>query len=73
MDSTFIGMQMTLFSKNPFMGVCVDDCWFKQPNLARVRLIGLWGWVRLHTCFALRNQYTQVKPSITRHTLGEFS
>ena len=24
---------------------------FKQPHLARVRLIGLWGWVRLHTCW----------------------
>ena len=30
-------------------GVCVEDGWFEQPHLARVRLIGLWGWVRLHT------------------------
>ena len=30
-------------------GVCVGDGWFEQPHLARVRLIGLWGWVRLHT------------------------
>ena len=27
-------------------GVYVDDGWFKHPPLARVRLIGLWGWVR---------------------------
>ena len=36
--------------------VCVVDGWFKQPHLARVRLIGLWGRVRLHTCYALSHQ-----------------
>ena len=29
--------------------VCVEDGWFNQPALARVSLIRLWGWVRLHT------------------------
>ena len=29
--------------------VCVNDGWLKQPHLARGRLIGLWGWSRLHT------------------------
>jgi hypothetical protein len=38
--------------------VCVDEGWLKQPHLARVRLIGLWGWVRLHSCCALSNHQT---------------
>ncbi|KAK0133671.1 Collagen-like protein 6 [Merluccius polli] len=29
------------------IGVCVVDGWFKQPLLAPVRLITLWGWMRL--------------------------
>ena len=40
--------------------------WFKQPHLARVRLIGLWGWVRLHTCWTFCNWCARVKPAITR-------
>ena len=32
--------------------VCVIDSWFRQPHLARVRLVRLWGWVRRHTCGA---------------------
>ena len=36
----------------------MDYGWFNQPHLARVRRIGLWGWLRLHTCFALSNQTT---------------
>ena len=39
------------------MGVCSSDVWFNQPHLARVRLIGLWDRVRLHTCSALSNQW----------------
>ncbi|CAL8243409.1 unnamed protein product [Lota lota] len=50
------------------VGVCVDDGWFKQPHLARVRLIGVWSWVRLHTCCTLSNQCAQVKPAITTHS-----
>ena len=34
-------------------GVCVVDSYFKQPHLAQVRWLGLWGQVRLHTCGAL--------------------
>ena len=49
-------------------GVWVDAGWFQQPHLARVRLIGLWGWVRLHTCCALTHHGTQVKPAISTHT-----
>ena len=37
------------------------DGWSQQPHLAQVRLIRLWGRVRLHTCGALANQLTQVK------------
>ena len=37
--------------------MCSAEVWFNQPHLARVRLIGLWGWVRLHTCCALSNQW----------------
>lgn len=39
-------------------GVCVVGDWFKKPHL-----IGLWGWVRLHTSDALANQCTQHKPA----------
>ena len=40
-----------------FMTVeCVDDGWLKQPHLASVEMIGLWGWGRPHTCFTLSNQ-----------------
>jgi len=39
---------------------CRECVWLvagvKQTHLARVRLIGLWGWVGLHTCGALSNQ-----------------
>ena len=47
---------------------CVDDGWFKQPPLPRVRLFGLWGWVRLPSCCTLRDQCAQVKSAITTHT-----
>ena len=53
------------------MGVGAEAGWLKQPHLARVRLIGLWGWVKLHTCCILSNQYAQVKPATSTHTLGE--
>ena len=33
-------------------GVCVDYGWIMKPHLAKGRLIGLWGLVRLHTCWA---------------------
>ena len=36
--------------------VCVHDGWLKQLHLARVRLIGLWGRVRLHTCYTSKQQ-----------------
>jgi len=50
--------------------VCVVGGWFKQPptKLARVKLIRLWCWVRLHTRGALANQCTQDKPAITTDT-----
>ena len=35
--------------------VCVENSWFKQPHLVRVRLIGFLGWVGLHSCCTLRN------------------
>ena len=41
--------------------VCADDGWLQQPHLARVTLIGLWGWVS--------NKRAQVKPDIPTHTL----
>ena len=47
--------------------VVVVDGWFKQPQLARVRLIELWGWVRLHTCRVMQYHGTQVKPAFN-HT-----
>jgi len=38
------------------VSVCALDVWFKQqPYLTRVRLIKLWGQMRLHTCGALAN------------------
>ena len=37
-----------------YCGVCADDVWLKQPHLAP-SLIGLLGWVMLHTCCALSN------------------
>jgi hypothetical protein len=49
----------------------VDDGWFEQPHLARVSLIRLWGWVRLHTCCALSYQCAPVIPIITTHSQGE--
>ena len=55
----------THFSKYQCVGVCVDDGWFKQ---SRVRLIGLSGWVRLHTCCTLSNQCARVQPAINAHT-----
>ena len=39
----------------------VDDVCFKQPHPARVRLIRLWSWVRLHTFCTLSNQCTRLK------------
>ncbi|CAL8293927.1 unnamed protein product [Lota lota] len=38
-------------------------------SLAWLSLIGIWGWVRLHTC-TLSNQCAQVKPAISTHTRG---
>ena len=32
--------------------VCVVDGCLEQPHLALVRLLGLWGWLTLHTCAA---------------------
>jgi len=51
--------------------VCVAGGWSKQPHLARVRLIRVWGWVRLlHTCGAhWANQGTQVKNHTQTHTV----
>ena len=40
-------------------GVCLDEGWLKQPHLAQVRPSGLWGWLRLHSWCALRNQWLQ--------------
>ena len=37
-------------------GTLTDDGWLKQPHLAPVTLIGLWGWVRLLTGCTLSNQ-----------------
>ena len=48
----------------------VEAGWLKQPHLARARLIGLWGWVKLHTCCILSNQCAQVKPATSTHTRG---
>ena len=59
------GKTLSIFIFHPVGVVCVDDGWFKQPHLARNRLIGLWGWVRLHTCSTLRNQRAQDQPAIT--------
>ena len=42
--------------------------WFKQPHLARVRLIGLWVWVRLHTCCTLSHQCARLDQPL-QHTL----
>ena len=36
-----------------YAGVCVVYCWFKQPYLALVRMMGLWILVRLHTCIII--------------------
>ena len=33
-------------------------------------LIGLWGWVRLHTCSTLSHQCAQVKPALSTRTRG---
>ena len=33
--------------------MCVVGGWFEQSHMAHVRLIRLWGWVRLNTCSAL--------------------
>ena len=49
------------------VGVGVDDGWFRQPHLVQVRLIGLWGSVRLQPCCSLSQQGAQVKPAITAH------
>ena len=38
----------------------LPDGWLKQPHLAWIRLIGLWGRVRLHTRCAARRQYRHV-------------
>jgi len=46
--------------------VCEIGSRFKQPRLARVRLIRLWGWVRLYTCGPLGNQGIQDKPAINQ-------
>ena len=43
--------------------------WFKQPHPAQVRLIGLWGWVRLYTGCTLSHQCVRVRPAIATHTL----
>ena len=48
----------------------IYGCWFKQPLLGRVALIGLWGWVRLHTCSTLSNQCAQVKPARVYRSLS---
>ena len=49
--------------------MCVDDGRFKQPHLAPVRLIGLWGWVTLHTC-TISNQCAP-HLNISTHVQGE--
>ena len=48
-DELYDPRRLTMFSET--------GPWFNQPHLAGVRLIGLWGWVRLHTCCALSNQW----------------
>ena len=51
MKTVNIGLGI-LHSLNLGLGVCgvsVVDDWLRQPHLARVRLIGLWGWLRLHS------------------------
>ena len=40
--------------------------WFEQHHLARVRLIGLWGQLRLHTCCTDRSH--RLHPTISRHS-----
>ena len=50
------------------MWECVDDGWFKQSHLTQGRLIGLLGWVRLHTCCTLINVHRLNQPS--PHALG---
>ena len=52
---------------NSLKCVVLVNGWFKQPHLAQVKLIRLWGWVRLHT--RLNNhahRWNQPSP----HTLG---
>ena len=44
------------------------DGWLKQSQLALVRLIRLWGRVRVHTAGVFRDQGTQDEPPITTHT-----
>ena len=46
-------------------GTCVADGWYKQPHLAPVRLMRLWGPVRLQTCGAIGDQGTQDKQATT--------
>ena len=68
----WIGIWHVNTNSNPSIvldGQCrvrVVDGWLKKPHLLRVTLIGLWGWVKLHTCRALSNQCAQV--IITTHT-----
>ena len=50
--------------------VCVDYGWFEQPHPTQVRLIGLWGWLRLHAFCTLSNQCVQVKPAIYARTFS---
>ena len=45
--------EMTQNVEQRAVGECVDDGWFNQPHPAES--IGLWGWVRLHTCCTLNN------------------
>ena len=52
--------------------VCVDGGWSKQPHLARVRQIRLWGLVRLQPGVGWATDAQQVQPVITHHP-GECS
>ena len=52
-SSAWIRLHKIIFFHDGHCGLCVVDGWFKQLHLARITLVVLWGWVRLHTCCAL--------------------
>ena len=68
----------TLINSTLFCQACLPlrECvWMMAgfSSLSCLSQIGLWGWLRLHTCCTLRNRCAQVEPANATHAQEENS